>query len=71
MILRGGPCDGHKVDGRRVRGQVLDMKIGSNEFARYQRATDKGIYEFVETYRVLLTASPAGLAGPRSSVHLL
>jgi hypothetical protein len=39
---------------------MLDMKIRSNEFARYQRATDKGIYEFVETYRMLLTASPAG-----------
>jgi hypothetical protein len=39
---------------------MLDMKIGSNEFARYQRATDRGIYDFVETYRVLLTASPAG-----------
>jgi hypothetical protein len=36
------------------------MKIDYNEFARYQRATDKGIYDFVDTYRVLLTASPAG-----------
>ena len=39
---------------------MLDIKIDYNEFARYRLATDKGIYDFVDTYRVLLTASPAG-----------
>jgi hypothetical protein len=51
-VLIGGPFDGRKVDGRKHVGHViLEMKIGSDEFARYRRGK-KGTWEFVETCRV-------------------
>jgi hypothetical protein len=59
MLVRGGPWDGRKVDGRRVRGARFEVKIGANEFASYERNPD-GIFEFVGAYHILLRASPAG-----------
>lgn len=59
MLVRGGPWDGHRVDGRRVRGARFEVKIGANEFARYKR-NPENIFEFVDTYHMLPRASPAG-----------
>jgi hypothetical protein len=59
MVLHGGPCDGFKIDGRKVRGIRCEVRIGPNEHARYERKSG-GNFEFVGTYHMLLYASPAG-----------
>jgi hypothetical protein len=64
MLLRGGPLDGHKIDGRRVRGATLWIKdstrLAKNEIAEYRRSAETGTYEFVRTSLPLLNSSPAG-----------
>lgn len=63
MLLRSGPFDGHKVDGRKVRSLVLWMRgssqLAANEIAEYWRSAGDDTHEFVRTLRVLLHSSSA------------
>ncbi len=45
MLLRGGPHDGEKTDGRRARGLWLVIRSG-DELAHYRRSQDGRYFDF-------------------------
>jgi hypothetical protein len=56
MVLRGGPFEGMKFDGRRTRGSFVTVKVtGKHELAEYRRGIEKGVFEFT----TMVTYTPA------------
>jgi hypothetical protein len=67
VLLRGGPYDGRKVDGRRGGALMVRLADKPGYLAEYRPAKDKGIYEFVR----LVPFEPPHEAKTRQSSHSL